>query len=131
MNAVQNFRELGVEVRRQGPELRLVWHREPTPELRELVKAHKQELLDELAASLVEFSMKAPSDPEALSEFFDFTKEERHWFFSCRAALLEEGAERPRAERDAAAAVLQHRRLTTPLPSWVVKALLKERQSKQ
>lgn len=55
-----------------------------------------------------------PQDPEASAEYEGLSLEEKETFFGCRAVLLEEGADLPQAERDAVAAVLQHRRLTRP-----------------
>jgi hypothetical protein len=129
MSHVQDLLQLGVEVKRQGPSLRLVWHREPTPEIRELIRTKKEELLSELETPReVELSTEEPSDPEAANEFKSFSPGERRVFFGCRAVRLEEGAEFLRAERDAAAAILQRRRLSKPLPYAVVKALRQERQ---
>jgi len=59
-------------------------------------------------------SREAPMDEDALTEFSTFTPEEREIFFGCRAVLVEEGVEGARAERDAAAAIVQHRRLQNP-----------------
>lgn len=55
-----------------------------------------------------------PTDPEVIEEFSRFTPEERETFFGCRQFLVEEGSVGPRTERDAAAAILQHRRLKNP-----------------
>lgn len=62
-------------------------------------------------------SRETPTDPEALEEFSRFTPEERETFFGCRHLLIENGSEWPRTERDAVAAILEHRRLKNPYMS--------------
>lgn len=68
----------------------------------------------------------APTDPDALQEYRDLKPQEQESFYGCRAVLLEEGAELSQADRDAVAAVLQHRRLITPLAPWVRRLLERE-----
>lgn len=59
-------------------------------------------------------SREDPFEEEAALEFSTFTAEEREVFFGCRALLLEQGSEPRQAERDAAAAIVEQRRLQYP-----------------
>jgi hypothetical protein len=59
-------------------------------------------------------SKEEPVDEDAAFEFATFTPDEREVFFGCRAALIEHGSNARRADRDAAAAILEHRRLHQP-----------------
>jgi hypothetical protein len=58
---------------------------------------------------LQEKSMYEPMNVEAFEEWELFTQEEKEIYAGCVAALKEEGVLTARAERDAAAAILQHR----------------------
>lgn len=55
-----------------------------------------------------------PTDTDAFFEFQGLSSQERDQYFGCLAVLQEEGTEARRAERDAIAAILQHRRLHAP-----------------
>lgn len=114
MNALlSELRAEGLTLYREGEHLRYKGPRRlVTPALVQKLTDHKAELLGALAEELL--SLGPPSDPEAREEFEQLSPEERSVFFGCRAVLLEEGAELPQAERDAVAAVLQHRRLSRP-----------------
>ena len=68
-------------------------------------------------------SREDPTDSDAFFEFTTFTSEEKEVFFGCRAVGLEEGIELKLAERNAVAAILQHRRMHAA-PSWKYMAWL-------
>ncbi len=55
-----------------------------------------------------------PTDTELFFEFQSLSEQEKQSYFACLAVLREEGMEHQRAERDALAAVLQHKRLHAP-----------------
>jgi hypothetical protein len=128
MTLLQYLQRHGIELQQQGVNLRIIWHQDPNQDLLTFIKTYKKELLAELALDSALWPAEAlPTDTDALEEFTWFSEEERQVFFGCRAVLVEEGVELHRAERDAAAAILQHQRLSAKSPQPINgKAFLEE-----